>query len=234
VDLYGDCVKYKFRREEFMKKIVVLMLIGTIMLFGVSSVAAAPWVYPADEPSPTTTEYWTVLVTEGPHDIDLVVWNHANNKDFVNGMFVIAIKSGDVTITAVEVAGDPTSAADAGTGTPGHPFPPGSIFPCDWEQYPLPDLQEWDSELGWQGAVDASGVPVTVSVTVEEGSGPVLLYFLAFGYDVQPNGSLQPSDTPYSHITFTVPELPLGTILATGSMLAALGAFYVLRKRKIP
>jgi hypothetical protein len=216
--------------EEYLKRIIVLMLIGTIMLFGVSTVAAAPWVYPADEPSPTTTEYWTVLVTGGTHVIDLVVWNHANNKDFVDGMFVIAIKSGEATVDSVVVNGTAALLNDSGTGTPGHPFPPGGIFPCDWEQYPLPDLDEWVSELGWQGAGDSSGVPVNVTVTVT--STPVTIYFLAFGYDVQPNGNLQPSDTPYSHITFTIPELPVGTILATASMIVAFGAFYALHKRK--
>ena len=39
-----------------MKKTTGLVLIGLLMLLGVSTVAAAPWVYPADETSPTTTE----------------------------------------------------------------------------------------------------------------------------------------------------------------------------------
>ena len=41
-----------------MKKTTGLVLIGLLMLLGVSTVAAAPWVYPADEASPSTTEYW--------------------------------------------------------------------------------------------------------------------------------------------------------------------------------
>jgi hypothetical protein len=222
-----------------MKKTISLMLIGLLLLVGVSTVAAAPWVYPADETSPTTTEYWVTGLSAGSNVIDLVLWNHANDKDFVDGMFVIAIKSGDVTINTVEV-NDTVVPLDAdGTGTPGHPFPPGDIFPCYWRQYAVPDLDSRDSDSGWQGGEDDSGVPIQVTLTVNGNPMATTLFFLAFGYDVQPTGSLQPSDTPYSHITRTytppdhvVPEVPLGSVVAAGSMVLALGAFYGLRKRK--
>jgi len=222
-----------------MKKSIALMIIGLLMVLGVSTVAAAPWVYPADETSPTTTEYYVTGLSAGSNVIDLVLWNHANNKDFVDGMFVIAIKSGDVTIDSVEVNGTVVSLDDEGTGTPGHPFPPGGIFPCAWKQYAVPDLDGWDSDLGWQGAGDDSGVPIQVTLTVNGNPVATTLLFLAFGYDVQANGKLQPSDTPYSHITRTytrpdnvIPEVPLGSVVAAGSMMIALGAFYGLRKRK--
>jgi hypothetical protein len=222
-----------------MKKTTGLVLIGLLMLLGVSTVAAAPWVYPADEASPSTTEYWATGLSAGSNVIDLVLWNHNNNKDFVDGMFVIAIKSGDVTINSVEVNGTVVPLDDEGTGTPGHPFPPGGIFPCDWKQYAVPDLDGRDSDSGWQGEGDDSGVPIRVTLTVNGNPMATTLFFLAFGYDVQPNGSLQPSDTPYSHITRTytppdnvIPEVPLGSVVAAGSMMLALGAFFGLRKRK--
>jgi len=222
-----------------MKKAFALMIIGLLMLLGVSTVVAAPWVYPADETSPATTEYWVTGISAGSNVIDLVLWNHANDKDFVDGMFVIAIKSGDVTIDSVEVNGTTVTLDAQGTGTPGHPFPSGGIFPCDWEQYVVPDLDSWDSDSGWQGAGDDSGVPIRVTLTVNGNPIGTTLCFLAFGYDVEATGKLQPSDTPYSHITRTykppdnvIPEVPLGSVVAAGSMVLALGAFYGLRKRK--
>ena len=185
-----------------MKKTTGLVLIGLLMLLGVSTVAAAPWVYPADEASPSTTKYWVTGLSAGSNVIDLVLWNHNNNKDFVDGMFVIAIKSGDVTIDSVEVDGTVVSLDDEGTGTPGHPFPPGGIFPCAWKQYAVPDLDGWDSELGWQGGSDDSGVPIRVTLTVNGNPMATTLFFLAFGYDVQSNESLQPSDALLAHNTY--------------------------------
>jgi hypothetical protein len=225
--------------RRVMKKTISLMLIGLLLLVGVSTVAAAPWVYPLDETSPTTTEYWVTGLSAGSNVIDLVLWNHANNKDFVDGMFVIAIKSGDVTIDSVEVNGTVVTLDAEGTGTPGFPFPPGGIFPCDWKQYAVPDLDSWDSDLGWQGAGDDSGVPIKVTLTVNGNSMSTTLFFLAFGYDVQGSPVPLESDTPYSHITRTytppdqvIPEVPLGSVVAAGSMMLTLGAFYGLRKRK--
>ncbi|PVX23100.1 MAG: hypothetical protein CW691_11560 [Candidatus Bathyarchaeum sp.] len=221
-----------------MKKILTLSLLAMIMLFGVSTVYAAPWVYPVDEPSPSTTEYWVTPLTDGTNVVDLVLWNHNNNKDFVNGMFVIAIKSGTVTIDSVKVNGVDVSLNAQGTGTPGHPFPPGSIFPCEWKQYPVPDLDGRDSDLGWQGTSDDSGVQIEVTITVTGNPVATRLYFLAYGYDVQPNQELQPSDTPYSHITTTynppenrIPEVPFGTIVAAASMITAFAAYVAIRKR---
>lgn len=221
-----------------MKNMIVILTMCMIALLGVTTVYAAPWVYPESEPSPTTTEYWVTALPSGTSTINLVLWNHNNNKEFVNGMFVIAIKSGSVTIDSVKVNGTEVALDSEGTGTPGHPFPPGGIFPCAWKQYPVPDLDEWTSDLGWQGTGDGSGVPVEVTVTVNLSPFTTKLYFLAFGYDVQANGNSQPSDTPYSHITTTypppdnrIPEVPFGTIIAIGSMLAAFVAYFALRKR---
>jgi len=222
-----------------MKKLIALLTITMITLFGVSTVYAAPWVYPESEPSPSTTEYWMVPLTSGTNTINLVLWNHNNNKEFVKGLFVIAIESGSVTIDSVKVNGTIVALDSEGTGTPGHPFPPGGMFPCDWKQYPVPYLDEWTSDQGWQGAGDGSGVPIEVTVTVNESPVTAKLYFLAFGYDVQPNGSPQKSDTPYSHITATytppenrIPEIPLGTVTAGASMLVALLAYVAIRKRR--
>jgi len=221
-----------------MKRFSVLLTIGIFVLFGVSTVYAAPWVYPQSEPSPSTTEYWVTALPAETSTIELVLWNHNNNKEFVNGMFVIAIKSGSVTIDSVTVNGTVVALDSEGTGTPGHPFPPGGIFPCDWKQYPVPDLDGWASDQGWQGTGDSSGVPVEVTVTVNTSPVTAKLYFLAFGYDVQANGGLQPSDTPYSHITTTypaidnrIPEIPFGTVMAGASMIASLAAYLVIRKR---
>lgn len=221
-----------------MKRVIALFTICIVALLGITTVYAAPWVYPEDEPSPSTTEYWVTPLDSGTNTINLVLWNHNNNKDFVNGMFVIAIKSGSVTIDSVKVNGTEVALDSEGTGTPGHPFPPGGIFPCAWKQYPVPDLDGWASDQGWQGAGDASGVPVEVTVTVNTSPFITKLYFLAFGYDVQATGGLQPSDTPYSHITTTytppenrIPEVPFGPIMAGTSMIVALAAYAVLRKR---
>jgi hypothetical protein len=221
-------------------RLLIPVILGTIMFFGVTTVFAAPWVYPDDEPSPTTTEYWLVKVTGGTNVVNLVLWNHNNNKDFVNGKFVIAITSGTVTIDDVTVNGVSETIDDQGIGQPAGITPPAGIFPCVWEQYLVPDLDDWDSPDGWQGAGDGSGVPIQVTMTI--GGNPLIstVYFLAYGYDVQPNGNLQETTSPFSHITQTydppvgtIPEVPIGTILASGSMMAAVVVYSLVRKRKI-
>jgi hypothetical protein len=230
---------------ECMKKLLGLFPVGVLIaLSTVSAVSAAPWVYPASEANPTITDYWVTPLTAGTNTIRLVLWNHANKDNYVNGNFVIAIKSGfsQVTFDSVKVAGVPL-ALDAedltGATTPGHPFPSGGIFPCPWKQYAIANLTEWASPDGWQGLGDSSGVTVDVQVTVAGSPTTVQLYFLSWGYDQKSNGNLKESDTPYSQITqtysvplFVVPESPLGALTAVGSMLLAFGAYSLVRKRK--
>ncbi len=228
-----------------MKKLLTLFSVGVlIVLSTVSSVSAAPWVYPASEANPTATAYWMTPLMPGTNTIRLVLWNHANKDNYVNGKFVIAIKSGlsQVTVDSVKVAGVPLALAVedlTGTTTPGHPFPPGGIFPSPWKQYNLAGLTEWASTDGWQGLGDTSGVKVDVQVTVAGAPTNVQLYFLSWGYDQKSNGALKTSDTPYSHMTQTysmslhvVPESPLGALTAVVSMLLAFGAYSIIRKRK--
>lgn len=229
-----------------MKKLSALFSIGVlIVLVMVPSVSAVPWVYPASEVNPSGTDYWVTLLTAGENVFSLVLWNHANKDSYVNGKFVVAIKSGlsQVSVDSVKVAGVPLALEVedlTGATTPGHPFPSGGIFPCPWKQYAIANLTEWASPVGWQGLGDASGVNVEVQVTVSGVPASVQLYFLSWGYDQKSNGNLKESDTPYSKITqtysvplFVVPESPLGALTAVGSMLLAFGAYSVVRKRKM-
>jgi hypothetical protein len=196
----------------------------------------SPWVYPTTEASPTTTSYYKTLLTTGPNHITLVLWNHDNNYDFVNGKFVIAIKSGLAQITSSSVnLGFDTQDLTGTTSPTGSSLPPGGIFPCPWKQYNVgTTLTDWQSPNGLQGTGDSSGIQVNVDVTAIGDPASVHLYFMAWGY--KSNG--QYTDSPYSHITDTfsppnqqVPEVPLGPIIATVSMVAAFGVFYGFKKQ---
>lgn len=200
----------------------------------------SPWVYPTTQANPTTTEYYQTPIAEGPNTIQLVIWNHDQNYDFVNGKFIIAIKTGlsQVTIDSVSL----TFGTEDLTGTT-HPgdFPPGDIFPCPWKQYDIgTTLTDWASPDGWQGLGDPSGINLTITMTVTGNPLNVKLYFLAWGYKDAPQG-LKYTDTPYSHVTETssrppneVPEVPMGPVVATASMIAAFGAYFGIRKRRTP
>jgi hypothetical protein len=201
------------------------------------TVENSPWVYPTTEASPTTTSYYKTLLTPGLNHITLVLWNHDNNYDFVNGKFVIVIKSGlaPITINSISLAFD-TENLTANAIQPGQ-LPNGGIFPCPWKQYNVgTTLTDWQSPNGWQGTSDSSGIQVNVDVTVIGDPASVHLYFMAWGY----KSSGQYTDSPYSHITDTfspptqqVPEVPLGPIIATVSMIAAFGVFYGFKKQRI-
>ena len=224
----------------------ILVIIGILVLFGLicqafseDIIVNSPWVYPATE-TPGTGPY-TVLLDAGFNSINLVLWNHDNNYDFVNGKFVIAIKFGlsQVTINDISLTFDTEDLS--GTTKPGD-FPPGSIFPCPWKQYNVgTNLTDWQSSIGWQGPGDTSGIQVNINITVTGDPVNVKLYFLAWGYKAKSKG-LQYTDTPYSEITATypppppprIPEVPMGSVMATGTMIAAFGAYFGLRKRKLP
>jgi hypothetical protein len=227
-----------------LKKLFIFTIVAILMSFTVATVFAAPWVYPASETSPTTSEYWATPLTAGTYGIDLVVWNHANKATIGPYVyFVIAIKSGEIvtdfTINNVKVNNVPVPAALitydlSGTTTPDH-FSPGDIFPCDWYQYKIATtLTEWTSPDGWQGTADTSGVAVHIDITVVNPAN-VKLYFLAWAeIPTEPYYV----NSPYSHITTTynppdhvIPEVPLGPVMATASMIAAFGAYFGTRKR---
>ena len=229
-----------------MKKLLIPITIVCLMLALVPAVFAAPWVYPASESDPTGTSYWTQVLGSGTTTLSLVLWNHDKNDDFRYGNFVIAIKSGlsQVTIDSVKIGGTTLSLdkQDVTTPytTPGHPFPPGGIFPCPWKQYEVPDLADWEKSSGWQGSGDDSGVQIDVTITVTGAPQTVKLYFLAWGY-YREGSHWQKTDTPYSHITQTVPpvnhsvpEVPLGTVIAGAIMAVGLVAYTGIRKRKTP
>jgi len=96
----------------------------------------------------------------------------------------------------------------SGTSTAGS-FPPGGIYPCPWKQYDIGiTLASREYEDGWHGSGDASGIEVVISITVTGDPANVKLYFMAWGYDDHREGNLHYTDSPYSHITETIP-LPI-------------------------
>jgi hypothetical protein len=200
----------------------------------------SPWVYPTTEANPTTTEYYKVLLTGGYNQINLVLWNHDHQYDFVLGKFVIAIKSGvdQITINSINLTFD--TADLSGTSRPDS-MPWDGIFPCPWKQYNVGiNLTERQYNDGWHGAGDPSGIQVTIEITVNTNPANVHLYFVAWGYNKKDDGNLDWTKTPYSHITETfpppphvIPEVPVGSVMAASSMMVALGAYFGLRKRRI-
>lgn len=237
-----------------MKRILVCTISIFLILLAVNIVRAeetvvvenSPWVYPATISNPTLTSYYVVPLTSGPNTYNLILWNHHPNYDFAAGKFVIAIKSGfgqvtinSVTINGVSVAVDTTGTTRPGPG-PGESdyMPWDGIFPCPWIQYDVGNtLIKRQNPNGWQGSGDYSGVSVVVDVTVTGSASDVKLYFLSWGYDQMAKGN-QFVWSPYSHITETssppdhvIPEVPLGPVMATASMIAAFGAYFGIRRR---
>jgi hypothetical protein len=226
-----------------LKNRLLIGLVAFCLLFGFvctahSDSGSVPWVYPSTVTDPTTTSYHLVLLNAGDNQIALILWDHTNNQDFVNGKFIIAIKSGleQVTINSITLTFDTQNLT--GTSTPGQ-FPPGGIFPCPWKQYNVGvNLTQRQDSNGWQGSGDTSGIQITIGITVSGDPAGVKLYFLVWGFTT--SHSYTYTDTPYSHITEAsrppeqyVPEVPLGPIMATISMVAAFGAYFGFKKHKI-
>lgn len=225
-------------------KLLISIAALTFIIALVSAVNAeeivvnSPWVYPATEATPTMTEYYVVPLSAGVNNINLILWNHDHNYDFINGKFIIAIKTGlaQVTIDSINLAFDTQDLT--GTTHPGN-FPPGSIYPCPWKQYNVNGtLTEWQNENGWQGQGDPSGMYVNITLTVTGNPLNVLLHFMSWGYKDMPQGP-DYTDTPYSHLTSTfyrppneVPEIPLGPVMATATMIIGFAAYAGIRKKK--
>lgn len=231
-----------------MKRIIAYIALAVVLALLVINSACAvepvleeesPWVYPASEPSPTTTSYYTVLLTGGYNEIHLILWNHDPNYNFTFGKFVIAIKSGlgDLSIDSINLAFDTEDLS--GTTRP-DTMPWGGIFPCPWKQYNAGiNLTARQYNDGWHGTGDPSGIEVTIGITVNTDPASVHLYFVAWGYNLKNDGSLDRTFSPYSHITETfpppppvIPEVPVGSVMAAASMMIAVGAYVGLRKRK--
>ena len=238
------------QKRKFIFPLIAVLLISLTIPIVHSSlwVYPTPTVYPDYISSPTVepSPHWYIPLTEGSQTLSLVVWNQCNNRDLEDTRFVIAVTSGLSQLTIVSVKdATPTPASPltleaedlTGATTPGQ-FPPGDIFPCPWKQYSVGTLSQRQSASGWQGSGDLSGRKIEVTITVTGNPDDVNMYFLAFGYKTEGNGNLY-VDTPYSHITETisppdnnVPEVPIGPVAASISMLSAFGAFCVVRKRK--
>ena len=213
-----------------------ILICSTVGLSFSTEETMSPWVYPRDEPDPKTTEYWTVPLHGGYNKINLTLWNHDKNYDFTDGRFVVAIKSGLDTFT-VNVNLDFETEDLSGTTTPGQ-FPPGGIFPCPWKQYRVGvDLTKWQSENGWQGPGDPSGIEIVVEVNIPYPNSAlnIKLYFLAWGYR---QGNYV--DTPYSHKTetmavppFVISVTPYGAFAVFATMTVGLTIFWI-GKKKLP
>ena len=160
----------------------------------------SPWIYPASITDPTTSQNYTIPLTLGDNNVSLIIWNNSPNWDFIQGKFIIAIKSGlaQVTIKNITVSKDQEDLT--GKSTPDN-FSIPNIFPCPWMQYNIPGyLADARSLNGYQGAYDISGTKVEVHVVVTGNPSNVDLYFLAWGYRLA-ESSLTYTGSPASHIT---------------------------------
>jgi len=225
-------------------KLLISLAALTFIIALISAVNAeeivvnSPWVYPVTETHPTFNEYYHVPIAAGVNNINLILWNHDHNYDFINGKFIIAIKYGlsQVTINSINLAFDTQDLT--GTTHPGN-LPPGGIYPCPWKQYNVNGtLTKWKSDKGWKGPGDTSGMYVNITLTITGNPLTVKLYFMSWGYKNKPQGP-DYTDTPYSHLTTTyyrphneVPETPLGPIMATATMIIGFAAYAGIRKKK--
>lgn len=206
-----------------------------------------PWVYPRNVVTIPAATYiyttWIVPLHGGYNKINLTLWNHDQNKNFTRGRFVIAIKSGNNTFTINNVNLAFEAQDLTGTSTPGKPFPPEGIFPCPWKQYLVgTNLTKRESNNGWLGPGDKSGMEVIVEITVPYPNSVqnILLYFMAWGYENNGTTNNDIVDTPKGRATSTVavpplviPVSPYGVFAATTAMVLGM-AIFGAAKRKSP
>jgi hypothetical protein len=167
----------------------------------------SPWVYPKTINDPTTSEYYKVLLASGINNIDIVIWNNHPNWDFINGSFVIAVKSGLTQVSINNINLTKNAENLTGSSTPGN-FSLATIFPCSWLQYTIPNyLADLRNASGYQGVNDTSGMVVTMQIAVTGDPSNVKLYFLAWGNKLTESGLVY-TESPISHITETTHILP--------------------------
>jgi len=206
--------RYRGMGGRNLKRMVLAMLLIAIILLQVGFVYSAinidlknPWIYPATIQDPTTSENYTVPITSGVNNIDLIMWNNHPNWDFVSGKFVIAIKSGLAQVSINNVSLTKETEDLSGISTPGN-FSLNSIFPCPWIQYNVSRyLADMRDPKGYQGVADTSGIQVSIQISVIGDPADVKLYFLAWGNKFTEDG-LYYTDSPISHITETIPQSP--------------------------
>jgi hypothetical protein len=227
------------KRKIFFAAFLVFLIMNVALVHSQTDTTniKSPWVYPASISDPTTIQNYTLHLDSGQNNISLTVWNNHPNWDFVQGEFVVAIKTGasQVIINSINLTEDKEDLS--GASTPGN-FSLPNVFPCPWIEYTIPKyLADLRNPNGYQGTADTSGMRVNLQLSIIGNPSNVQICFLAWGYKLTESGLVY-TDSPLAHSTeasfaaiTTVPELGFPTVAIALVVLSGILITYRFKKK---